>query len=625
LLIGFGCLAWRGRHWPLAVQAAGASMLLAVGVWWWRRLGLSLFGPVFRYDLVRTARRGQLNAHRSLYAVLLGVALFLVLWFWFPFYNFFTDLFTGSLSLSFHERTEFALSFYRAFMVVQFLIVCLVTPAYVGVAVAEEKTRRTLEFLLATDLSDREIVLGILGARLGNLLLLMLTGLPVLTLLQFLGGVDPEQLLLGFAMTVIGMVSLGTVSILISIHARSPLRAVLTSYVVAFAFLPCSLATTIGFDQVVAYFVLHATVITICGGLAISGLRASALAVANERVAVRPAAAVVQVERVKVSNPPAAGPRASLQPYPVGVPVAVELLPISGEPRLELPPVGRDALLWKEMYVEPGLRAVPPRVFGLWMLLVGFCLLLIFPVALSIWIAGESPGAQLNSLARGVGSALCCLMFFLMALSASGRVSRERERQTLEGLLTLPVDAEALLFAKWLGSVLGVGLLGVLVAAVWALGLLTGALNPFALPFLAAAWMVYAAFFSSLGLWFSVSSRSSVRATLFTLLAALVMVPGPGIFVRAVGGDLFYQSLSQEYSWATLLADFGLTPPATLWLLGFRGDDLFEAGGTLPWARIVAAVAGLHLYMAAAAILWLTALSRLRAEKGPPPRRPPRG
>ena len=55
----------------------------------------------------------------------------------------------------------------------------------VVVAVADEKDRRTLDYLLTTDLGDSEIVFGKLIARLATLSLILLTGLPIFSLLQF--------------------------------------------------------------------------------------------------------------------------------------------------------------------------------------------------------------------------------------------------------------------------------------------------------------------------------------------------------------------------------------------------------------------------------------------------------
>src|SRR2546427_357840 len=75
-------------------------------------------------------------------------------------------------------------------------------------AIAEEKDRRTLDYLLASDLSNAEIVFGKLLSRLAYLALIMLTGLPFLSLLQLLGGVDPSLVVVGLVVTLMTMLSL---------------------------------------------------------------------------------------------------------------------------------------------------------------------------------------------------------------------------------------------------------------------------------------------------------------------------------------------------------------------------------------------------------------------------------
>src|SRR5207248_3597663 len=72
-----------------------------------------------------------------------------------------------------------------------------------------------------------------LGARLAKLLLLLMTGLPVLSLLEFLGGVEPSLVLAGFVATCALLASLGSASILASVHARTALGAVMLSYLSA--------------------------------------------------------------------------------------------------------------------------------------------------------------------------------------------------------------------------------------------------------------------------------------------------------------------------------------------------------------------------------------------------------
>src|SRR5207237_971490 len=76
-----------------------------------------------------------------------------------------------------------------------------------------------------------------LVSRLANLLLITITGLPVLSLLQFMGGVDPNLVLAGFAATGMTMASLAGLSILNSVWAKKPRDAIALTYLGAGAYL----------------------------------------------------------------------------------------------------------------------------------------------------------------------------------------------------------------------------------------------------------------------------------------------------------------------------------------------------------------------------------------------------
>src|SRR5207253_8953302 len=94
-------------------------------------------------------------------------------------------------------------------LVLQAGAVLALTPAYVAGAIAEEKERGTLELLCTTQLRSHEIVLGKLFARLVHLTGLLLTGLPILCLALFWGGVDPHLVLAAFAVTGLTLLSIG--------------------------------------------------------------------------------------------------------------------------------------------------------------------------------------------------------------------------------------------------------------------------------------------------------------------------------------------------------------------------------------------------------------------------------
>src|SRR5262249_41762416 len=148
---------------------------------------------------------------------------------------------TGNVPLKL--MAEFAEWLFFTFMVVQLVLTVVLTPAYVAGAIAEEKDRKTLEYLLATHLRTREIVLSKLLSRLANLMLIVLAGLPVLSFVQFFGGVDPDLLLAGFAATGLLMVSLAGISIFCSVHARKPRDAIVLTYLIVVAYHSLSFLT----------------------------------------------------------------------------------------------------------------------------------------------------------------------------------------------------------------------------------------------------------------------------------------------------------------------------------------------------------------------------------------------
>ena len=67
--------------------------------------------------------------------------------------------------------------------------------------IADERQRKTLHYLLASRLSSFEIVVGKLAARLLQLVVLVLTGLPIMSILSLFGGLDPPLIVAAFAGT----------------------------------------------------------------------------------------------------------------------------------------------------------------------------------------------------------------------------------------------------------------------------------------------------------------------------------------------------------------------------------------------------------------------------------------
>jgi hypothetical protein len=134
--------------------------------------------------------------------------------------------------------------------------------------------------------------------------------------------------------------------------------------------------------------------------------------------------------------------------------------------------------------------------------------------------------------------------------------------------------------------------------------------NVFAIPLLAAATMVYAGFVSSLGLWFSTVSGSTMRAGLLTLLAALLFLAVPGALTTASNPAVNLLTPEPFWSWR-MVREYGLSPPTTFWVLSFRTSDLVGVEHLANTSQILAAVVGLHGYLAATLLLWVASRARL--------------
>jgi ABC-type transport system involved in multi-copper enzyme maturation permease subunit len=153
-------------EWGYVAAGVGAALaVVGVVAAVFRLLRIPVVGPMFGYELVKLARRGQQPKLRVALVLLLLVGLLVTYLRQFGTNS--LDAFFGSgQTLQVNEMSEFARNFLIAFLFTQLVAVVLITPAVVGGAIAEEKERGTIDYLKASLLTNREIVLGKLAARL---------------------------------------------------------------------------------------------------------------------------------------------------------------------------------------------------------------------------------------------------------------------------------------------------------------------------------------------------------------------------------------------------------------------------------------------------------------------------
>jgi ABC-type transport system involved in multi-copper enzyme maturation permease subunit len=588
---------------------------------------LKVCGPVLFYDMVRQGRRGRFILLRFLYAMLLVFLLACVV---LPH--------AGILGfVSNDEASQVAQEYFEVLMVAQFATVVLLTPAYVGGTIAEEKDRKTLEFMLATDLLNREIVLGKLGSRLGNLGLVVLTGLPLLSFLQFLGGIEPILVVAGFLVTAFTILGLAGITILFSTTCRKSREAIMLGYLV---------------------YLLYYLLILLFW-LSLTNFGYSLLAMANNDWYLVDLFNIVEAGdlvglliRAKIAG--ASGTMAGALPALVGkyaafqsvvalitIGLSIARLRRSGladssrsAPRVggrwlgarAKPAVGHFPMLWKEVYCD-GTRGWVARSI----LLILLVCLSFAPAAIISWYhLIESPyefsvynsfPQKMHAWAATVTGAVGFLTILAVSVRAAGTMTGEREKQTWDTLLTTPVDSSAILYGKWLGSILGVRWGMVWLAGIWAVALVTGGIHPLALPVVMLAWFVYAAFFAVLGLWYSTVCKTSLRAMVLTVFSVLTLCGGHWImwmccvFAARSGPGEAFEILAQ--------AQLGvMTPPFVMGFAAFHEEML--QGSTVRDDEILVRLAafslvGLVVWTGACAVLYAITSIRLRilTHRGP--------
>jgi ABC-type transport system involved in multi-copper enzyme maturation permease subunit len=396
-------------------------------------------GPVFVYECLTAARRWQGYAARSLFVLLLLAALVVT-------YRASPELRqAGTL----RTLARFGEQLYVAVVGTELTLVLLAAPAATAGAICLDRARGTLSHLLLTDLTDGEIVLGKLAARLVPVIGLIACTLPVMALLTLLGGIDPDALLQA-TLLILGTALLGSsLALCFSLWATRTHEALLGTYAVwclwllsapmlnrlawlaggsfpvfhiacnpyVLAFAPYGAPGTVGWGAFGAFFAITAGLSTLLAALAVIRLRP-----------------VCRRE-------PGAGarPRKGRRAYwwESG---RFKTLFVDRWPRIiRGPSLDRNPVSWREWH-----RGRPSR----WARVVqrGFiAVALVFSILAAL--PGSNPGmaAWVNGMQVSVG-------LLLLSVSAATSLAEERARGSLDVLMASPLPTRQIVVGKWLGT-----------------------------------------------------------------------------------------------------------------------------------------------------------------------------
>jgi ABC-type transport system involved in multi-copper enzyme maturation permease subunit len=471
-------------------------------------------GPHFYYDLIRLARKGWPTLARVLFLIVVLVSMLVM------------DRTQGE-SVHFTRPEEFARranNFAYLLIVLQYLLVLALLPVYVASSIVEEKENQTLESLTMTQLSDRELVLGKLGARLMHVGTFALATFPLLAFMNLWGNVDAAMLVYHELHLFLLLVSAGSVCIWVSATSESVFQAISASYAwlailggvsMLAAFLLPEMCVAPGFldgPLIYCYVLTFLALMHVC-------LTAIAL-----RESIRQMEVLRRQERRK--------PRKT-----TGALTLTDDRPISkktgkrGQTGSRIHPwawpVRGHALFWKECLKDGTEYSL--SVGWLWRglaVVAGFSVL--FQIVHALF---PPPQGQLGI--RAFAYTLTFVTYFIALLAytlvvlfqMTMTVASEREQGTLIFLLTIPDERSAVLFAKWLGPwwrnwpILAIAYLGVL------LGFGSGLYDVIGFLFLLVIPWPLLLMLGGLALWLSVLVRRVLFANIAVLgfLGVLVM------------------------------------------------------------------------------------------------------
>jgi ABC-type transport system involved in multi-copper enzyme maturation permease subunit len=532
-----------------------------------RRGWIKLVGPILFYDLIMQTRKTRHFLIRALFSITL-VVLFLSLY---------GGIVQGPGGLRNRDLAAATEAFFFFLMAALFVVTLVVTPAYVGDAIADEKERGTLELILTTDLRSSEIVLAKLVSRLANLLLFLATALPILSFLQFFGGIDPELLLLSFVLLGLTVFSLAALSLFASVLCDRSRTAILLTYVIAVVY--CSVGWVAQFLCSIPLATLNPSWLGTVGSLGISlpswmsddpltlGTLAEGFNAGN----------IVAIPSLLLDGLSKGQSLAELLPdivrwyggFHATVGLTLVLLSVArlrpvalrGKDRLvrgkparawrgrNRPVIGVYPVFWREVHANRSRIGT----WGTRLLIVGMMVLGLYPpVAIfCVIFFGHLPGAsgsipwdrlawEVNTIYRMFLGLIGALLWVGVAIRSAGAITGEREKNTLDELLTSGLSSREIIFGKWLGALLSFrqawGFMGLMMVPA----LFFHSISPLAIPLQMAVWVIHAGFFAMVGVYASVRFRRTLTATLMTLTLTLVF--GSGILYQIINWP-YYQFL----------------------------------------------------------------------------------
>jgi ABC-type transport system involved in multi-copper enzyme maturation permease subunit len=548
------------------------------------RFGL---GPVFEYDCITGARRWRLYATRVFFLGALLAALVIV---W-------LEKLHGRALSAIGRDAEAGEKFFYAVVGTELTLMLLLAPVATASAICVDKMRGTLAHMLVTDLSDFEIVAGRLAARFLPVLGLVVATAPLLFLGVLLGGIDPDAVL-GSLIVLVGTAMLAAaIAMALSVWCRKTHEVLVAAFAVIglwllagmlwvqamflmptlggrpmwlenlnpfyLAFAPYRMAGAMLWPEYVRY-------IAMCGGLS---LVLTALAVRKTR------SVYVMQFGGSIRRKPA-GPVRRLAAR-LALPFRWMSQLRFTLPALPGPTLDSNPVLWREWR-----RAAPSRFARLaWAV---FAVIALASTVIAVVNGLAATGRRSGSMAAWVNALQVSVGLLLLCVSATTSLGEERDRGTLDLLLSTPLSTASIVWGKWWGTYRRVPILAVLPTLLVAVlgSRHHGAIAPAIT--VAALVLIYGASVTSLGLAVSTWVKATGRGIAITVALYVGVCVGWLFIVIAASGDEKMASLSPFMGVGNLTweaAERGNGPDYS-WPIGWSVPHIVAAVGLYAATRL---------------------------------------
>ncbi len=370
-----------------------------------------LENPVLQRELLVNLRMTRAFVLLLIYIALLGLVVYMA---W-----------PSQARLDLSRHPEEASRLVDLFFLGQYALVSLMVPSFAAGTITGEKERQTYEMLLATPMRPGAMVLGKLLAALCHLAVLVFCSLPIVMLCLPLGGVSPYEVLATYCGMAASVALFGMICVAASSYFTRTIAALVVSYLVI---LPLTLLGILFYAQTPGF----ARLVVIGGVLPMGCLVAAAmLLISTSRRLLRPPD--VGAEAKDVVDPDFE------QKMAVGMVIRSDQFPdklFAPAKRSDLMDDGVNPIFDKEMRSE---------LFG------QGTLMLRLVIQLSMLLALPLMAVCLYIKPTWAPWYTCYVVLFNVLVGpvfSAGSVTSERERQTLELLLTTTVSPWHILTGK---------------------------------------------------------------------------------------------------------------------------------------------------------------------------------